>query len=110
MNAALSDEDRHRALVAYYRGVSALETAISEMGSAAEAVEEAIAQLHLCLECIVTRETWLTLHAEAHHALGNAYMLRAQGDPLENARIAAAHFQEALDAHLDHWWRFLSAP
>lgn len=110
MNAALSDEDRHRALEAYFRGVAALEKATGGVGYAAEVVEEAIAQLHLCLEYVITREVWLTLHAEVHHALGHAYMLRAQGDPLENARTGAAHFQEALDAHLDHWWRFLSAP
>jgi hypothetical protein len=110
MNAALSDEDRQRALEAYFRGVSAAEEATGGTGSATEAVDEAIAQLHLCLEYLVTREAWLTLHAEAHHALGRAYMLRARGDPLENARTGAAHFQEALDAQLDHWWRFLSAP
>jgi hypothetical protein len=90
----VSDPARRRALNRFVLALTALEQA--DKGDA-EAVEEAIALLHHCLEW-VTLQTWPGLWFEVQIARGDAYVQRASGDPLENLRVAVACYRAALCA------------
>lgn len=106
MRDALSEPDRRRVLDAYVRGLEALERA--ECGDVS-AAEEAIHRLHVCLE-VVTPQTWRCLWVEAQIAKADAYVLRRQGDPLENARRALACYRAALCVALDDPWQWAAEP
>jgi hypothetical protein len=101
-----SKEDRERALERYAWGMDALEHALRDDGGREAQVEAAIAHLNACLDHIARHE-WSCLWAEAQRALGDAYMYRDGGDPLQNARFAAACYRKALDACLEDGWDWL---
>jgi hypothetical protein len=106
MGVGLSEPHRRPALNAFVLAMAALDQA--EEGNVG-AVEEAITLLHACLEW-VTPQTWPCLWVEAQIAKADAYVLRRQGDPLENARSAIACYRAALGVALDAQWQWAAEP
>jgi hypothetical protein len=83
---------RRRALNAFVYALTSLDAA--DAGDA-QAVEEAVLSLQVCLEW-VTPQIWLDLWLEAQIARGDAYAMRRAGDETKNLRTAVTCYRAAL--------------